>query len=86
MKRCVKCVLPESFPGIQFDSEGVCSICAGFEKEDTLIPSANKLKAKLDEIIEESKRTSPQYDALVAYSGGKDSTYLIYDLYVKLTA
>ena len=27
MKRCTRCVLPETFPGIQFDDEGVCQYC-----------------------------------------------------------
>ena len=27
MKRCTRCVLPETFPGIQFDEEGVCQYC-----------------------------------------------------------
>ena len=80
MKRCVRCVLPETFPGIKFNSEGVCSICTAFDKQKKLVPSIDNLKIKFNKIIEASKKTSQQYDALVAYSGGKDSTYLIYTL------
>lgn len=25
LKRCVKCILPETFPNIHFDSNGVCN-------------------------------------------------------------
>ena len=80
MKRCVRCVLPETFPGLKFNSEGVCSICTAFDKQKKLVPSIDNLKIKFTKIIEESKKISKQYDALVAYSGGKDSTYLIYIL------
>ena len=27
LKRCTKCVLPETFPGIYFDDQGICNIC-----------------------------------------------------------
>ena len=31
LRRCTKCVLPETFPEITFDSDGVCSVCNDFE-------------------------------------------------------
>jgi tRNA(Ile)-lysidine synthase TilS/MesJ len=80
MKRCVRCILPETFPGIKFDSEGVCSICTAFDKNKKLVPSIGNLKRKFNKTIAESKKTAKYYHALVAYSGGKDSTYLIYTL------
>ncbi|MCP4633214.1 MAG: hypothetical protein GY855_09840 [candidate division Zixibacteria bacterium] len=80
MKRCSKCVLPESFPGISFNSEGVCSICTGFDRQKTNKLSEGKLRDRLDEIIKESQSVNLQYDGLAAFSGGKDSTYLIYTL------
>ncbi|MGC5327082.1 hypothetical protein [Brevibacillus sp. SYSU BS000544] len=77
MKRCVKCILPETFPGIRYDSEGMCQYCQ--ENEGlTFVSAGEHLKEKLDSIIQDSKaRRQGSYDALVAYSGGKDSTYLI---------
>ena len=27
LKRCTSCLLPDSFPGISFDEEGVCNYC-----------------------------------------------------------
>ncbi len=29
LRRCARCVLPETFPFIQFDSQGVCNYCHG---------------------------------------------------------
>jgi len=80
MKRCVKCILPESFPGITFDSEGVCSVCTKFEEQKQHIPSLEKLKTKFDQLVSENKSDDSKYDTLVAFSGGKDSTYLVYKL------
>ncbi|UCE66023.1 MAG: 7-cyano-7-deazaguanine synthase [Candidatus Zixiibacteriota bacterium] len=80
MKRCVRCILPESFPGLTFNSEGVCSVCEKFDKRTNAIVSLEKLKLKFEQIIDESKTRNLRYDALVAFSGGKDSTYLIYEL------
>ena len=42
-KRCKKCVLSESFPGIEFDDEGVCSFCREeilFTSDETAISRA----------------------------------------------
>ena len=30
MKRCKRCVLPESYPGITFNEEGVCNFCLNY--------------------------------------------------------
>jgi uncharacterized paraquat-inducible protein A len=27
IRRCTKCILPETFPGIEFDEDGVCNYC-----------------------------------------------------------
>ncbi len=31
MKYCKKCTMPDTRPGITFDSEGVCSACRHYE-------------------------------------------------------
>ena len=74
MKHCSRCVLPETFPGISFDEKGVCNYCQN-------TPSADEDKklfyrAKLDELIE-SVRGKGEYDVILAFSGGKDSTYTL---------
>ncbi|MBC2714567.1 MAG: hypothetical protein HF978_04585 [Desulfobacteraceae bacterium] len=80
MQRCISCILPVTFPGIEFNSSGVCSVCEKYKEQKAYLPSLQKLKVKLDKIINENRSTNTQYDALVAFSGGKDSTYLIYTL------
>ncbi len=80
MKRCIRCILPETFPDISFNEEGVCSICQEYERRDNKGVAMGILRNKFNEILEDGKKRAGQYDALVAYSGGKDSTYLIWKM------
>jgi len=77
-KICSQCILPESFPGIKFDADGICNHCS---IEGPLITkTAEKKKEyqqRLDELITILKGKSPAYDAIMAYSGGKDSSYTL---------
>lgn len=77
MRRCVKCILPETFPGITFDDEGVCSVCRDNHRQAMRHVPSEVLYDKFIHILEECRACSGHYDALVAYSGGKDSTYLL---------
>jgi hypothetical protein len=33
MKRCSRCILPEDFPKITFDNEGICNYCHAWDKK-----------------------------------------------------
>jgi hypothetical protein len=77
--RCSRCILPSSYPGIEFDEKGVCSYCEA-EMRNRHSPKDEKNKADLDKIILAHKGKNPKYDAIVGVSGGKDSTYVAYYL------
>ena len=77
MKRCTKCILPETFPGIRFNDEGVCNHCLQFKGEENLKEKKEIYLAKFQELIGQIKGIS-EYDCTLAYSGGKDSTYTLY--------
>jgi len=81
MKRCTKCILPETYPGIFFDEKGVCNRCHEWEKSYRLVDYA-QLKSELDQLIElkkaEAKFHGLPYDVIVPVSGGKDSAYVLY--------
>jgi N-acetyl sugar amidotransferase len=78
MRRCTKCGLPETHETISFDADGVCNICRQHEfKQESIDWAANK-KA-LDALVEEY-RGKGDYDCLVPFSGGKDSTWTLYYL------
>ena len=36
LKKCTKCVLPETYPFIDFDNEGVCNYCNSYQKQNFL--------------------------------------------------
>lgn len=78
MKRCAKCVLPETHETIYFEETGVCNICKQHEfKKDKI--DWDKKKKEFDELIE-SYRGLHVYDCIVPFSGGKDSTWTLYYL------
>jgi hypothetical protein len=82
VKRCIRCVMPESYPGITIDNEGVCSFCRHFETRwGNFVSSPEEQvesETKLQRIFEQAKRKGKRYDALIGVSGGKDSSYCLY--------
>jgi predicted PP-loop superfamily ATPase len=78
MKICKKCILPETFPGIKFNDQGICNHCLRAEASSV---DADEKKSeyhdRLDQLIESVKGVSGSYDAIMAYSGGKDSSYAL---------
>lgn len=75
---CTRCVLPSTFPGISFDEEGVCNHCRQYEAYDYSEETKLEHKIKFLQLAKKLQRTDGGVDALIAYSGGKDSTYTIY--------
>ncbi len=75
---CSRCILPETFPKIQFDSSGVCSYCRKEEKTIAEAPARKeKYRRTLDDLIDSLRDKAPVYDAIMAFSGGKDSSYTL---------
>jgi len=78
IERCSRCVLPGTYPGIGFDSAGVCSFCAGHEAMYGSI-DWNAREKRLERILSRYRgRSGGKYDCLVPFSGGKDSSYTLY--------
>ena len=73
LKVCVNCVLPETFPGIRFNEEGLCNLCLNFKGVDSQSTRKAEYRGKFEALIKEYKG-SGTYDVLMCYSGGKDST------------
>lgn len=73
IKRCTKCILPETMPFIKFDSLGVCNYC------NTYAPRNNpKPKEELFELMEPYRRKGKELDCIVPFSGGRDSCYSLH--------
>lgn len=75
LRRCSKCVLPETHETIHFDENGVCNICRQNEFKKTTVDWAAK-KKELKTLIG-SYRGKYDYDCIVPFSGGKDSTFTL---------
>ena len=73
LKRCEKCLLPETQETIMFGKDGVCNVCKQVEFKQTKIDWAAK-KNELGELIEQY-RGKHAYDCIIPFSGGKDSTF-----------
>ena len=70
LKRCTKCILPETMPYIKFDSMGVCNYCNNYKKR-------NKPKSteELFKLVEPYRRPGKELDCIIPFSGGRDSCY-----------
>lgn len=78
MKKCTRCGLPETYETIEFDVEGICNICRQHEyKQETI--NWGERKVMLDDLVSEY-RGKYDYDCLIPFSGGKDSTFTLYYL------
>jgi N-acetyl sugar amidotransferase len=79
---CSKCLYTNAdYPEIEFDHEGVCSICHIYEKLQSRTVFKNELgQQKLDELLHKIKNAGRKnkYDCIVGVSGGVDSSYLAY--------
>jgi hypothetical protein len=75
LRRCTKCILPETYPFIGFDEHGVCRYCRTWK---TIRPRGEQ--ALLDAVAP-YRSTDGSPDVIVAFSGGRDSSYGLH--YVK---
>ncbi|MBX3162083.1 MAG: hypothetical protein KF773_39335 [Deltaproteobacteria bacterium] len=69
MRRCTRCVLPETMPYVDFDASGVCAYC----RHRT--PLVWRGTEALEALVGPHRRTDGRPDCLVAVSGGRDSMF-----------
>lgn len=78
LRRCTKCVIPETHETVCFDENGVCNICRQQEFKQAGVNWGVK-KKEFDDLIA-AYRDRYDYDCIVPFSGGKDSTWTLYYL------
>ena len=85
MKRCTKCVMSETWEGITFDNNGVCSICqeAGKRVEIDWEARQKVLHDILNYYRKYAGSKNTKYNCLVGYSGGKDTAYTLWAMVKK---
>ncbi|MFT3694625.1 MAG: hypothetical protein QM831_15860 [Kofleriaceae bacterium] len=77
LRRCTKCILPETYPFVDFDAAGVCQYCRNWK------PITVKGEQALFDAVEPFRSKDGSPDVIVAFSGGRDSSYGLH--YVKKT-
>ena len=82
MIRCTKCILPENYPGIRFDDKGVCQYCNEYKETEYI--GLEPLVKEINNFNSKKKDRNKDYDCMIGFSGGRDSTYLLYLLTKKL--
>ena len=74
LKRCKRCVTPNSRPEQVLDDNDVCNACLSFEIKKK-IDWQNRKRLFLEEISEAKKnKINDNWDCIIPSSGGKDST------------
>lgn len=69
IRRCTRCVLPETMPFIEFDDEGVCNYCRTYEEEH--YHGEEAIRSWADRVRGDGTKA----DSIVSFSGGRDSSY-----------
>ena len=75
LRRCTRCILPETYPYVDFDANGVCHYCRTWQT--IRVKGAQALR----DAVEPYRSTDGSPDVIVAFSGGRDSSYGLH--YVK---
>lgn len=79
VRYCVRCTISNQRPRIGFDADGVCSACRYAESKRTTIDWAAR-ERELHALCDRYRRTDGSYDVIVPSSGGKDSSFVAYEL------
>lgn len=69
LRRCTKCILPETMPFIRFDAGGVCNYCSNYTLRNKPRPTQ-----ELFDLVEPYRRHFGD-ECIVPFSGGRDSSY-----------
>ena len=73
MRYCTRCLYPETQDTLMFDEHGVCSVCRNIDFRDEKIDWPER-RRQLESLIDKYKGQG-QYDCIIPFSGGKDSTF-----------
>lgn len=75
---CSNCLAMSTRPRITFDQRGWCNACVWTEKKKTL--DWGLRQKELENLLDKHRRNDGRFDCLVPVSGGKDGSYVAYNL------
>lgn len=73
---CRRCVVSSTVPGIAFDNSGLCNICQQTPPVEELVARRLHLREQMALEIDRVRGAIP-YECIVAFSGGKDSSFAL---------
>lgn len=76
---CRRCLMPNSRPRIEFDSNGTCNACKYAEIKHAHV-DWNARREEFLKILDSYRSKDGSWDCVVPWSGGKDSTSIAYKL------
>ncbi|MFF8867315.1 condensation domain-containing protein [Streptomyces sp. NPDC015139] len=80
-RACARCGISGRYPGITFDATGVCDLCTSYARHRAEIDA---YFGDVDQFValvrSRAEARGSAYDCLLLYSGGKDSSYVLYRL------
>lgn len=75
-RRCSRCALSEK--ALPLDDENICPACRAPQKTPAVIPPSKEESLAVSKILaDHAGNGHGRYDALVLFSGGKDSVYMV---------
>ena len=78
LRWCSNCLAMSTRPRITFNEKGWCNACVWSDAKKTL--DWDSRQKELEQLLEKYRRTDGEYDCLVPVSGGKDGSYVAYNL------
>ena len=72
LRRCNKCILPETMPFIKFNKSGICNYCENYINKNSPKPKENLLN-----LLKSYEKTSGK-KCIVPFSGGRDSSFALH--------
>jgi N-acetyl sugar amidotransferase len=77
LKWCSNCLMMSTRPRISFDKNGICNACLWAEEKKTI--NWNERLNELEKLLKKHRKKN-YYDCIATVSGGKDSSYVAYNL------
>lgn len=80
-KVCIRCLMDDTVKGIAFDEKGECTFCKIHDDLEKKYPLDDVAPLRLQLLVDTIKKEGKgkKYDCIVGVSGGRDSTYTLYN-------
>jgi amino acid adenylation domain-containing protein len=83
-RQCRRCGLPANVPETHFDADGVCQLCRDFDRYRdramSYFSDMETFRRVAGRVRSQGTGSGSRQDCIVLLSGGKDSTYMLYQL------